>query len=190
MNKESLYKIISIVGLILVLALFSLLQKPSHKPESPKPQTQTEVKSQPTNPTDQVLFISKIGVWVPIVYVAGTDEIRVQTALTQGVVHYPDTAKPGEVGNVYLAGRSASALIASPYDTVFSGLTALTVGDTISIVEQSGQMNYVVVATYSANPDNTSAASQTTAGRRLMTLQIYNPSGPHNQRFVVVAELK
>src|SRR3990167_1995192 len=82
-------------------------------------------KAIPINPTatdvpDQIQ-IPALQVQAPLVYIDSTDVLTVQSALAQGVVHYPGTVLPGEFGNAFYFGHS-SDFISKPgrYKTVFA----------------------------------------------------------------------
>lgn len=70
--------------------------------------------------------------------------------LKQGVVHYPGTALPGEIGTSYISGHSSGYLWdKSPYKQIFAGLGNVADGTsfTITATQKNGKLvrfNYVV----------------------------------------------
>src|SRR3989344_1880496 len=55
------------------------------------------------------IIIPKINVQIPVVYdVNSIEENNIQKALEGGVVHYADTAKPGQNGNAVIVGHSSN----------------------------------------------------------------------------------
>lgn len=184
MNPESKIDkraLVLVFGLVLIFIFFNGFSKPL-----PAEQPLSVFEKLPQ---DQIIFIPKINIWVPIIYVESTDELAIQHGLIGGVVHYAGTGRPGEVGNAYIVGHSSNyQWVNSNYNEVFARLPQLQVGDNISVIDQSGQMNFQVISTYTVNPDNLNPLSQETGGRKLLTLQTSYPVGTAKQRFIVVAE--
>jgi hypothetical protein len=54
-----------------------------------------------------VLAIPSLGVSAPIQYIEHADDATMQDALAHGVVHYPGSSLPGQVGNMYIFGHSS-----------------------------------------------------------------------------------
>jgi LPXTG-site transpeptidase (sortase) family protein len=76
------------------------------------------------------LTIPQIGVRVPIVWSANSDENSFQKDLRNGIVHYPGTVLPGLLGNALLAGHSSNFFWEKgDYPRIFSKLNHLKVGD-------------------------------------------------------------
>lgn len=101
--------------------------------ESPKTSqttttTSNDVASTPT------LTIPKINVSTPIVFEPSIVEANVQKALESGVVHYGNTANPGDVGNAVIFGHSSNDWDKpGNYKFIFVLLEKLAVGDTYTI---------------------------------------------------------
>lgn len=192
--KENLFLVL---GLLIIFTVFNNFQQPQNSPGLDQNETEKnaqmipEQQTQPETRTDQALWIPKLDIWVPIIYVASNDEAQIQTALINGVVHYAGTAVPGEIGNAYVVGHSSNySWVVSKYNAVFALLPETQIGDDIFIVDYSGQTNFRVIATSVVSPNDLSALSQATNGRRLLTLQTSYPVGEAKQRFLVIAELK
>ncbi|MFA5009872.1 MAG: sortase [Patescibacteria group bacterium] len=137
------------------------------------------------------LVISSLGLNVPLVEVEATDEVTVQHGLEQGVVHYPNTAAPGEFGNAYYFGHSSDyAFKDGNYKTVFATLPRIEVGAEILITNSAGrQFSYVVRDKKVVEAKDMSVLSQGDRTQKLLTMQTSWPLGTALKRYVVVAEL-
>lgn len=137
------------------------------------------------------VVIESLGIKAPLVYVNEVQETVFQKALAQGAVHYPGTALPGEVGNVYIFGHSSdNAWSKGNYKTVFALLPKVEIGTEIIISNSQGRVyKYFVTQSLVVKPDALEYLSQETNGKKLLTLQTSYPIGTSLKRWVVVAEL-
>jgi sortase A len=63
--------------------------------------------------------------------------------LRKGVVRYPDTARPGEVGNVFIFGHSSNyPWVKSEYNDIFALLDTLKDGDDVVIFYGQKKFTY------------------------------------------------
>jgi len=99
--------------------------------------------------------------------------------LRHGVGHLPDTALPGEVGNVVLAGHR---------DTFFRALSGVRAGDSITLRARDGEFEYLVESISVVAPDAVEVL-EPTAGRTLTLITCYPFSyiGAAPNRFIVRA---
>src|SRR5579872_4327564 len=74
---------------------FLLSQKLNPAPTAQK--NSAALKGQPNQ-----LQIPSLKITAPVVYVDQANETAFQAGLKNGVVHYPGTALPGQIGNVYI----------------------------------------------------------------------------------------
>lgn len=112
--------------------------------ESPKT-SQTATTGSATVATTPTLTIPKINVSAPIVFEPSITEVAVQKALESGVVHYGNTAKPGEVGNSVLFGHSSNDWDKpGGYKFIFVLLEKLAVGDTYTIDYEGTRYEYQI----------------------------------------------
>ncbi|RJO59957.1 class E sortase [candidate division WS5 bacterium] len=96
-------------------------------------------------PAESRLIIPKINVNTPIVYANTKDEKVVQDLLHNGVVHYQDTAKPGEVGNSFITGHSSNYWWdTGKYNYVFTLLDKLERGDQAVVYYNNKKFVYTV----------------------------------------------
>jgi len=99
--------------------------------------------------------------------------------LRGGVGRIPETAEPGESGNVVLGGHR---------DTVFRPLRGIRVGDSIVMVTPSGRYRYIVDWTKVVSPADTSSLRPTPGpALTLVTCYPFRYVGPAPQRFIVRA---
>jgi LPXTG-site transpeptidase (sortase) family protein len=137
------------------------------------------------------LAIPSLKIEAPLIRVTATDEPTLQHGLEQGVVHYPDTAEPGEFGNAYYFGHSSDyAFKGGKYKTVFATLPKIAEGEKIYITDQKGkQFVYQVVEKKIVGPHDVEVLSQGEGKEKLLTLQTSWPLGTALKRYLVVAEL-
>lgn len=101
--------------------------------ESPKTSQTTTTVANDVSSTP-MLIIPKINVSTPIVFEPSIVEANVQKALESGVVHYGNTANPGETGNAVIFGHSSNDWDKpGDYKFIFVLLEKLAIGDTYSI---------------------------------------------------------
>lgn len=170
------------------------LEEPTRSPltenpplaDQPKPEPLTIV---PTS-TDFGIVIEKIGVNAPVVAdVDTTSHEAYMEAMRYGVAHAKDTAKPNEVGNVYLFAHSTLNFWEyGPYAAVFTTLHQLAPGDKIVVFHKDRRYDYRVdekeiVPGFDLTPLSRSSS------RRLLTLQTCDPPGTTWRRLIIIAEL-
>lgn len=138
------------------------------------------------------LAISSLGVTAPIEYATQKDEKHFQELLKSGVVHYPGTALPGEVGNMFIFGHSSDyAWSKGNYKTVLALLPKLKMGSEIKVVDKDGYIyTYIAKKIQVAAPTEIQWLNQDTGGKRLLTVQTSYPIGTALKRYLVIAELR
>jgi sortase A len=135
------------------------------------------------------VIIPKINVEVPVVYGVDTiDDNAVENALESGVVHYADTAMPGQDGNLVIVGHSSNNIFnKGKYKFAFVLLSRLENGDTFYIQKDGKRYTYQVYKKEIVAPDNVSvlgpAEKPATA-----TLITCDPPGTSTNRLVVTGE--
>jgi sortase A len=99
--------------------------------------------------------------------------------LRLGVGRIPETADPGQAGNVVLGGHR---------DTFFRPLRAIRAGDRIALVTPRGAYSYVVEWTAVVDPaDSESLKATADRSLTLVTCYPFRYVGPAPQRFIVRA---
>jgi len=127
----------------------------------------------------------------PVIYVTETDEEVFQDALANGVVQYPGSALPGELGNAYIFGHS-SDFFWKPggYKEVFKPLVDIPVDTVVKITDHEGELFiYKVIETKIVGPKDASVLDQYDYERKILTLQTSWPVGTALKRFIAICEL-
>ncbi len=115
-------------------------------------------------------------------------EKEIQGDLKEGVVHYPYTAYPGEIGNVFITGHSSYyPWDSGKYKDVFALLSKLKTGDHFSIFYQGKKYNYQVFSTKEVKPSEVDVLTQP-KNRKIATLMTCVPVGTTLRRLIVQAE--
>lgn len=113
-------------------------------------------------------------------------EWKVQKALQKGVVHYGQTAVPGQRGNVVILGHSSGQPWApGDYKFVFTLLDKLQKGDTIHLNYQGTRYTYTVADSTVVKPDDVSVLKPT--DKPTLSLITCTPVGTSKNRLVVHA---
>ena len=133
-----------------------------------------------------IISIPKINVTAPIVYASSNDEVSIDNALKNGVVHYAGTALPGELGNSVVVGHSSNDWWQpGDYKFVFILLDKLIPGDTFSVNYQSKRYVYKVTEVKTVLPTDLSVLAPTSDAT--FTLITCTPAGTDWKRLVVKA---
>lgn len=135
------------------------------------------------------IIIPKINVQIPVVYgVATIDEKSVDTALESGVVHYADTALPGQNGNVVIVGHSSNNIFnKGRYKFAFVLLNRLENGDTFYLQKDGKRYTYQIYEKKIVKPEDVSVLGPA-AKPASATLITCDPPGTSANRLVVVGE--
>jgi sortase A len=134
------------------------------------------------------VIINKINVNAPVIFDQTTvNEANFQKALQHGTVHYPNTAVPGQQGNVVIFGHSSGQWWApGNYKFVFTLLNKLQYGDTIFVEYQGVRYIYRVSNISVVKPDDLSVLNQ--GGNSMLTLITCTPVGTSQKRLIVQAQ--
>lgn len=137
--------------------------------------------------TAPTLTIPKINVTTPVVFEPSIVEAQVQKALESGVVHYGNTAKPGEVGNTVIFGHSSNDWDRpGDYKFIFVLLEKLNVGDTYSIDYEGQRYEYKIYERSVILPTDVHVVQPT--AEPTSTLITCWPVGTTQKRFIVKAK--
>ena len=140
----------------------------------------------PTNSTPEVI-VPKINVEIPVDYNLTSDnEATIETALEDGVVHYPSTVDPGEDGNAAFFGHSSNNIFnPGKYKFAFVLLHTLVKGDTFYLTYQDKVYVYQVINTQVVSPSDVSVLNDTEGHTATATLITCDPPGTSINRLVV-----
>jgi LPXTG-site transpeptidase (sortase) family protein len=138
-----------------------------------------------------LLEIPDLKIKVPVIW--SKDPKNFEQDLQVGVVHYPGTAMPGEIGTMYIAGHSSNYVWAKgSYNQIFSklGNLALNTSFKITATEQNGKtvvFNYVVTKIQQYKP--TDQAQFQNTDKSVVALSTCWPVGSTAKRLVVFGTL-
>ncbi|MFA7309165.1 MAG: sortase [Patescibacteria group bacterium] len=133
---------------------------------------------------NHTLFIPKIGVEAPVVYAETKITSEIDQLLLKGVVHYADTAYPGQRGNVFITGHSSFYWWSKgEYNNVFSILDKLVVGDVAYINFNNVRYTYKVEDIKVVSPKEISVLEQ--GDDSILTLMTCTPVGTNYRRLIV-----
>ena len=136
------------------------------------------------------IIIPKINVEIPVVY--GEESIAeddVQNALEEGVLHYPITPEPGEVGNSVFFGHSSNNLLNSGnYKFAFVLLNRLEEGDTFMLEKDGTRYVYRVFDKEVVPPTDFSVLDSHPEKDSIATLITCDPPGTSINRLAVYGE--
>ncbi len=160
-------------------------------------QNSTESATFDLTPYENRLIIPRIGKNVPLIDTnmqPGADFSTMHDVfmeeLKKWVVRYPGTAKPGEVGNVFLFGHSSNyPWIKSDYNDVFALLDELQTGDEITIYYFQKKYTYKVTDRATVKPGDVQALEARDPTKKELTLMTCWPVGTALQRILIFAEL-
>lgn len=135
------------------------------------------------------IIIPKINVQIPVVYdVTTIDEPAVQKGLERGVVHYADTAMPGQNGNSVIVGHSSGNILNNgKYKFAFVLLNRLENGDTFYLQKDGKRYTYQVYKRVIVKPTEVSVLGPADKPATA-TLITCDPPGTSTNRLVVTAE--
>lgn len=133
------------------------------------------------------ILINKIQVDAPVIYDQRTvNEAAFQKALQSGVVHYPNTATPGQAGNVVIFGHSSGQWWApGHYKFVFTLLDKLKLNDKIFVDYQGVRYIYKVYGISIVQPSDLSVLNQNSDYN--LTLITCTPVGTSARRLIIRA---
>lgn len=191
-HLRSLFFGLGVGCLVLLIVLFSFFNErfiaPFIQPSRNVSNTPIISANQAVSSAPEVI-IPKINVEIPVVYGVDTiDDNAVESALESGVVHYADTALPGQNGNLVIVGHSSNNIFnKGKYKFAFVLLSRLENGDTFYIQKDGKRYTYQVYDKQIVQPDNVSVLGPTDKPATA-TLITCDPPGTSINRLVVIGE--
>ena len=134
------------------------------------------------------VLIPVIGVSAPIVFPPSADLGVLNVALTQGVVHYPGSALPGEAGTVFLFGHSTGlAVVRNRNFAVFNRLRELGPGSMVRL-RYGGREHWYRVRSVDTERADAAVVDLRNTGPGMLVLSTCRIFGALDERFIVTAE--
>jgi len=136
-----------------------------------------------SNPQSYSISIPKLNIKDASVVVGGED-------LKKSLVHYPNTALPGQLGSGVIFGHSVLPQFFNPksYLTIFSTLYKLKQGDEIFVNYDNVDYKYIVDDMYEVVPSDLTVLEQRFDGR-FLTVITCSPPGTYLRRLVIKAKI-
>lgn len=185
---------LSMGALVVFFLLFSFFNErfisPFIRPSGNVSATPIIVDPNSTGPVgpESKIIIPKINVEVPVIYDVQTiEEEAIQEGLERGVVHYPTTPNPGEIGNAVIFGHSSSNILnKGKYKFAFILLKSLEDEDTFIIQKDGKRYVYKVYNKYVTPPTDFSVLAA--SDKSIVTLITCDPPGTSTNRLIIQAE--
>ncbi len=189
----------SMGGLVLLFLLFGFFNERFITPfiTPSRSVSSTPIIIDPKNSTvskDPKIIIPKINVEIPVVYNTpygnnhDQNEAEIQKNLENGVVHYPATPKPGELGNAAIVGHSSNNIFnQGKYKFAFVLLKRLDEGDTFYIDRGGVRYAYKVYSKKIVDPSDVSVLGSNSK-TATVTLITCDPPGTSLRRLIIVGE--
>ncbi len=180
--------------LVIVVMLFGFFNEfviaPFIQPSrsvSATPVIVSDIQAATAKPT---IIVPKINIQIPIDFnLTSNSEEAVQRSLNDGVVHYPNTALPGQNGNGAYFGHSSQNIFNNgKYKFAFVLLQELTTGDVFSIIHDGKVYSYQVFAKEIVPPSQVSVLNDTKGKQATAVLITCDPPGFSTNRLVVWGE--
>jgi LPXTG-site transpeptidase (sortase) family protein len=137
--------------------------------------------------SDPNIIIPKINLEIPVDYTqTSTDQSIIEGALNNGIVHYPSTAYPGEIGNSAFFGHSSNNIFnPGKYKFAFVLLHTLVPGDTFYLVYQMKTYVYQVFDKKIVSPNDIAVLGNVDGKSATVTLITCDPPGTSINRLVI-----
>jgi LPXTG-site transpeptidase (sortase) family protein len=141
------------------------------------------------NSTPEVI-IPKINVEIPVIYSAPSDnEANIENLLENGVVHYPSTVLPGQVGNAAFFGHSSNNIFnPGKYKFAFVLLHEIVNGDTFYLTYNQQVYVYQVISHQLVSPSDVAVLGSVSGQTATASLITCDPPGTDINRLIVVGK--
>jgi len=186
---------ISIGSLVLLVFLFSFFNEvvitPFIRPGAHASATPIILDTNAVAPSDTPqVIIPKINAQLPVVYDnQSVVESDVETALEQGVVHYPTTFMPGQQGNAAFFGHSSNNIFnKGKYKFAFVLLHEMEPGDLFYLTYNGKVYTYKIFKKQVVEPTDTWVLNNVAGKSATATLITCDPPGTSLHRLVVWGE--
>ena len=148
-------------------------------------------------PYENRIIIPRLGKNIPLIDVfhdQDADYIKMHEIfmeeLRKGVVRYPGTARPGEVGNVFIFGHSSNyPWVKSEYNQVFALLDTLKNGDDIVIFYGQKKYTYRITDRATVKPGDMDVLASRDPKKKELAIMTCWPIGTTLERIILFGEL-
>ncbi len=143
----------------------------------------------PPTSTPEVI-IPKINVEIPVDYnVDTTNENIIENDLEEGVIHFPTTVDPGQLGNAAFFGHSSNNIFnPGQYKFAFVLLHTLVDGDTFYMTYNHTVYVYKVISHFIVSPSDTAVLGPVPDQQATATLITCDPPGTSINRLIVIGQ--
>jgi LPXTG-site transpeptidase (sortase) family protein len=179
-------------ALVLIIFLFSFFNQiiiaPLIQPSRSQQNTPIILSTTGVAPSSTPeVIIPKINVQIPTIYSeTSTSEAAVESSLENGVVHYPTTVDPGQLGNTAYFGHSSNNIFNSgSYKFAFVLLHTLVPGDIFYLTYNDKVYAYQVYNREVVSPSDVSVLNNVAGKQATATLITCDPPGTSINRLVV-----
>ncbi len=98
----------------------------------------------PLTEVENSIYIPKIGVMAPIVIEESENREVLLKSLERGVLLFPGSVEPGNIGSTVILGHSSGAIWSGGYKSVFSLINKLEKGDLVKVYFNNEEFVYRV----------------------------------------------
>jgi LPXTG-site transpeptidase (sortase) family protein len=192
---QSLFFGLGIGAVVVFILLFSFFNQiiiaPFIEPSRASADTPIILSQNSVAPTpNPEVIIPKINVEIPVDYnETSTSESVIESDLEDGVVHYPTTVQPGQLGNAAFFGHSSNNIFNSgKYKFAFVLLHTLANGDTFYLTYNDRVYVYKVISHIVVSPSDVSVLGPVSGQTATATLITCDPPGTSINRLIVVGQ--
>lgn len=133
-------------------------------------------------------IIGKLGVRAPLIFAQSDKQKELDTDLDKGIVAYPGSVSPGEIGNLFITGHSSAfPWSKTQYGQVFAKLDKLEKGDRVVIFYNQRKFEYEIENKYLISPKDLKLVHPDNYSK--ITLSTCWPIGTDLKRLVVEGRL-
>lgn len=126
---------------------------------------------------------------VPKLKIEKEDVLVDTNDLSKSLAHLPGSALPGEKGNVFISGHSASSPLFSLQKAIFSRLSDLKKGDQIVVETPGSKFVYEIIGFKVVDPTDLSVLVPPDTQGRYISLMTCVPPGLNFKRLVVLGKM-
>lgn len=148
-------------------------------------------KSYPYSAKSNSIEIPSLNIVAPIIIGESTQVYALERSLDKGVVYYPGSVLPGEVGQIAILGHSAPPNWPQiKYDWVFTDINNLNPGDLVILHFNNRQYTYKMMEKSIIKRGQEVGTNGLNGKNNILTLISCWPPGKDYQRIAVYAELQ